>query len=162
MRKLKGEPQPVEVDPDINIQLQARIPEAFVPETSIRLMVYKRLANAVDEERVVEIAEEVVDRFGTPPQAFVNLVDVMRIRTLARTLMMPTVDHSPKQFSFVFHPETPLKPEAIFGLLQQKNSRWRVPADYRLSYRLSPEESTKSVESLRICLQHLAELATEP
>ncbi|MGC6417189.1 MAG: transcription-repair coupling factor [Bradymonadia bacterium] len=162
VRKLKGEPQPVEVDPDINIQLQARIPEAFVPETSIRLMVYKRLANAVDEERVLEIAEEVVDRFGTPPQAFVNLVDVMRIRTLARTLMMPTVDHSPKQFSFVFHPETPLKPEAIFGLLQQKNSRWRVPADYRLSYRLSPEESTKSVESLRICLQHLAELATEP
>ncbi|MBV69728.1 MAG: transcription-repair coupling factor [Myxococcales bacterium] len=162
VRQLRGQPQPVHVDPDINLQINARIPDDYVPETSVRLMLYKRLANANDEDRVVQIAEEMVDRFGSPPQMFENLIDVMRIRTLARKLLMTTVDHGPRQMTFTFHPDTPVGPEIIFGLIGQPTSQWRVPADFRLVYLLSGEERKNSIQSLRICLQVLAELATEP
>jgi transcription-repair coupling factor (superfamily II helicase) len=159
---LRGEAPKPSVDPDINIQLNARIPEEYVPDTSLRLMLYKRLANATDEERVIGIAEEMLDRFGNPPGPFENLIEIMRIRTLARLLMIHTVDHSPRFAQFTFHPQTPLAVQAILTLVQQKPGAWRVPADYKLVYTFNPQECQNTVQSLRICLQGLSELVTEP
>ena len=159
---LRGEAPKPSVDPDINIQLNARIPEEYVPDTSLRLMLYKRLANATDEERVIGIAEEMLDRFGNPPGPFENLIEIMRIRTLARLLMIHTVDHSPRFAQFTFHPQTPLAVQAILTLVQQKPGAWRVPADYKLVYTFNPQECQNSVQSLRISLQSLSELVTEP
>jgi transcription-repair coupling factor (superfamily II helicase) len=162
VRTLRGQTPKPSVDPDINIQLNARIPETYVPDTSLRLMLYKRLANATDEEKVLGIAEEMLDRFGNPPGPFENLIEIMRIRTLARLLMIQTVDHNPKYTQLTFHPDTMIPAQTILALVQQKQSPWRVPANYKLIYQFNPQECQNTVQSLRICLQGLSELVTEP
>jgi transcription-repair coupling factor (superfamily II helicase) len=162
VRTLRGQTPKPSVDPDINIQLNARIPETYVPDTSLRLMLYKRLANATDEEKVLGIAEEMLDRFGNPPGPFENLIEIMRIRTLARLLMIQTVDHNPKYTQLTFHPDTMIPAQTILALVQQNQSPWRVPANYKLIYQFNPQECQNTVQSLRICLQGLSELVTEP
>ena len=161
VRTLRGQPAKTTVDPDLNIQVNARIPETYVPDPQFRLMLYKRLANAPDEERVLGIAEEMVDRFGTPPGPLENLVEAMRIRTLARALLIETVDHSPNHLMLTFNPQTPLPVEAIIGLVRASGSRYRVPADYKLVYQFDQEEKQDTLRALRICLQSLGELVTE-
>jgi transcription-repair coupling factor (superfamily II helicase) len=50
----------------------------------LRLEAYKKLASVVDEAQLAEIEAELVDRYGTPPEPVRNLIQVARLRTVAR------------------------------------------------------------------------------
>ncbi len=83
VQELKG--QPVQRLPSVSIDLPlpAFLPDSYVPEESNRLNIYQRLAAATDEERVDQIAQELADRFGPPPEMAMNLCFAANIRLLA-------------------------------------------------------------------------------
>ena len=161
VRTLRGQTARVEFDPDINIQLNARIPEDYVPDTHLRLVLYKRLANAEDEDQVVTIADELVDRFGPRPGPVDNLVAVMCIRTLARRIGLKSLDHGPRNLQLIFDPQSPLPVQAVVALVTDPRSGFTAPANYRLLYGFDAEERRDTVAATRLCLQRLAELVTD-
>ncbi len=158
VRTLRGEPPKVEFDPDINLQVNARIPEEYVPDEHLRLVLYKRLANATDEEQVLAASDEMLDRFGELPGPVENLVEVMRIRTLARTLGLRSVDHAADRVQFTFHPESPLPIPVIIGLVTAPKTRFFAPADFKLVYMFDAREQRNTVAAVRNTLQRLAEM----
>jgi transcription-repair coupling factor (superfamily II helicase) len=161
VRTVKGEEPPLTFDPDINLQVNARLPEDFIPDNHLRLVLYKRLANANDEEDVLAVADEMVDRFGHLPPVVENLIEVMRIRTLARYIGLNTVSHSPTKVSLAFHPQTPMPISAILDLVQRPSSPFHAPGDFKLTYTFDAGERRDTVPSTRMCLQRLAEFVTD-
>ena len=83
VQELKG--QPVQRLPSVSIDLPlpAFLPGSYVPEEANRLNIYQRLAAAPDQEQVDQIAQEMADRFGPPPEMALNLRFAARIRILA-------------------------------------------------------------------------------
>ncbi|HEX9076614.1 MAG TPA: transcription-repair coupling factor, partial [Anaerolineae bacterium] len=69
--------------PLIDLPLQAQIPENYVPESGLRLKLYRRLADVTTPEQVSEIAHELDDRFGAPPQEVKNLLYLLRLKVVA-------------------------------------------------------------------------------
>ncbi len=161
VRKLRGEAPKVEFDPEINLPVVALIPEDYVPDTHLRLVFYKRMANASDEDEIVEIADEMSDRFGEHPGAVRNLFEVMRIRTLARYVGLTGVEHGGDKVNFAFHRQSPFPVAAVITLVTAPGSRFRAPAEFRLSYVFTAEERRDTVTATRMCLQRLAEFVTE-
>ncbi|HWO14668.1 MAG TPA: transcription-repair coupling factor, partial [Polyangiaceae bacterium] len=84
--ELRGEPVEHEVDPEISVDIEALLPEDYVPEVGVRLSLYKRLAGASDEARVTELAIEIEDRFGSLPRSAENLIELMRLKAELRQL----------------------------------------------------------------------------
>ena len=86
-RRLHGgeEPRPSEpAEIKIELPIDAHLPHDYVPSERLRLEAYRRLA-AVDEEKdLVELNEELTDRYGTPPPPVLNLLEVARFRIQAR------------------------------------------------------------------------------
>jgi transcription-repair coupling factor (superfamily II helicase) len=68
--------------PLIDLPLQAQIPENYVPESGLRLKLYRRLADVTTPEQVNEIAHELDDRFGAPPQEVKNLLYLLRLKVV--------------------------------------------------------------------------------
>ena len=161
VRTLRGEQPKVSFDPEINLPINARIPEEYVPDNQLRLMLYKRLANGTDEERVLAVFEEMQDRFGPAPGPVTNLVEAMRIRTLARHVGLRAVDGSPAQVTLTFHPESPMPIEQVIALVSDPKSQFRAPADFKLVYRFNEMELRNTLSSVRICLQRLGEFVTD-
>jgi transcription-repair coupling factor (superfamily II helicase) len=161
VRTLRGEPAPVEFDPDINLPVTARLPEDYISDGHLRLVLYKRMANADQDEDVLAIADEMGDRFGALPGAAMNLVEVMRIRCLARQCGLKSVDHGGDRVLLTVHPESPLPIERIIDLVSDPRSGFTAPADFKLLYVFDHEERRQTVPSTRMCLQRLAELTTE-
>ena len=159
VRTLRGQAPRADVDPDLNLQVNARIPDEYVPDNQLRLMLYKRLANANNEEHVINISDEMMDRFGPLPAPLLNLVEAMRIRTLAKALLAQSIDHSHQQVTITFHPETPLAVDTIISLVRAPKSRYRVPSDFRLAYVFDAEERKDTLRAIRTCLQGLTEMA---
>jgi transcription-repair coupling factor (superfamily II helicase) len=80
-------PAPITVD----LPLTAHIPEAYIPDLNLRLSLYQRLGTINDRTAVDDAAAELTDRFGAPPPALRNLLDVVRVKALARAAGLTSV-----------------------------------------------------------------------
>jgi len=78
-----AEAAPAEIK--IELPVDAHLPHDYVPGERLRLEAYKKLAAVVDESAVEEIEAELRDRYGVPPEPVLNLFEVARLRTVARS-----------------------------------------------------------------------------
>ena len=76
----------------MNLKVDFRLDETYVPDMNQRLMIYRRMAGARSEDEIGRLVDEVRDRYGPPPTAVLNLADFARIRVLADGLGLETID----------------------------------------------------------------------
>src|SRR5262249_27550796 len=84
--ELRGETVVHDVDPDLSFDVSALLPDECVSEVGVRLSLYKRLASAVDEAEVGQLAVEMEDRFGPPPAPVKCLVRLMTLKCELRRM----------------------------------------------------------------------------
>lgn len=80
---LKKHLEPTFFETKMEFPYDARLPENYIPENSLRLEIYHRLGETITLEEVDSLFEELKDRFGKPPLPTVWLYHLSRIRTLA-------------------------------------------------------------------------------
>jgi transcription-repair coupling factor (superfamily II helicase) len=70
----------------MNLQLDSYIPDRYITSVTQRLDVYKRIVTISTEEEKSDMVDELIDRYGEPPKAVSNLVEVSYFRNLASNL----------------------------------------------------------------------------
>ncbi len=85
-REIKGQTTEEVQMASADIGVEAFIPDGYVPDTTQKVMFYKRLASSRTDAMVTSLAEELRDRFGPPPPTVTNLLATMRLRLLAGCL----------------------------------------------------------------------------
>ncbi|WP_337060052.1 transcription-repair coupling factor [Kineococcus sp. G2] len=93
-----AEPEPTEVK--IELPIDAHLPHDYVPSERLRLEAYRRLAAADSDQDLVDLNAELTDRYGTPPQPVLNLLEVARFRIAARRVGLREVSLQGKQVRF--------------------------------------------------------------
>jgi transcription-repair coupling factor (superfamily II helicase) len=135
VHELRGEPVTHEVDPELSFDVEALLPEAYVTDVGVRLSFYKRLASAQDEAQVAEIAAEMEDRFGPPPEDAKRLVELMVLKTELRRLRVLGCEASSKLVRLYLRDDTPLDPAKVADLVRTSRGLWKITPDMRLSRR---------------------------
>jgi transcription-repair coupling factor (superfamily II helicase) len=156
--ELRGEPVVHEVDPELNFDVEALLPEDYIPEVGVRLSFYKRLASAAGDGEVSELAAEMQDRFGNPPLEARRLIELMRLKTELRTLRVLGCEASAKSVSLHLREDTPLDAERIGQLVSRKNSAYRLSPGGRLTRRALEHEAFG--DGLQLADRMLSELAS--
>ena len=82
-RALSGSLMATEGGPVIDLPLSAHLPEDYVSDQSLRLRLYRRLADVRSPQDVEELRQELTDRFGPPPPPAENLLYLLRLKALA-------------------------------------------------------------------------------
>ena len=85
-RELRGQAQEEVKIGAADLDVEAFIPDDYVPDTTQKVMLYKRLAACRTDDTVTSLADELRDRFGRPPPSVTNLLATMRLRILAGCL----------------------------------------------------------------------------
>ena len=70
----------------VDMQVQAHIPESYIDSLSLRLDVYRRIAEVETQEDAMDVMDELIDRFGEPPASVKGLLDVALLRNTAARL----------------------------------------------------------------------------
>jgi transcription-repair coupling factor (superfamily II helicase) len=115
VRELKGAPREEALDPVVTVEVEALLPETYVPEVSQRLALYKRLAAVTRREEAALVEAELRDRFGPPPPPVVQLLEVVGLRVLARALGLARVEAAGGKAVLTFAPSTPVSPERLLA-----------------------------------------------
>ena len=80
---LQGHAPSWTLETKIELPFDARLPERYVNEVSLRMEIYQRLGDALTLEEVDTLWQEVIDRFGTAPEPAIWLYHLSRIRVFA-------------------------------------------------------------------------------
>jgi transcription-repair coupling factor (superfamily II helicase) len=83
IKSLEGKMPSIFVETKIDFPMDARLPDTYINEASLRMEIYQRLGEAMAWEEVDEILLELKDRFGPPPLSVVWLIHISRIRVFA-------------------------------------------------------------------------------
>ena len=155
--ELRGEPQRVDIDPELSFDVEALLPDDYVPDVGVRLSLYKRLAGAPDRDDVAALGAEMEDRFGRPPEAARRLVQLMALKTDLRRLRVLSCEASASGATLYLRDDTPLDPQKLALLIKASRVPFRITPDMRLSRRSLPSERfANGIESTERLLDELS------
>ncbi len=158
VHELRGEPVIHDVDPELSFDVTALLPEDYVADVGVRLSLYKRLASAADEAHVSDIAVEMENRFGPPPEEAKRLVQLMTVKCELRRLRVLGCEATSRSVTLHLREDTPLDSKKVLDLVKRPASPYKLTPDMRLSRRFDP--TREPVDSgLSNCERMLDELA---
>lgn len=103
IRELKGEEYPEKLKCQINLRVNIRIPEDYLPQINLRLTLYKRFSAVEDLEELEKIREEIIDRYGPLPSEVENLLVYGAIKCLAQQIYVKSLDRIGQRLIINFH-----------------------------------------------------------
>jgi transcription-repair coupling factor (superfamily II helicase) len=153
--ELRGQPIRHEEDPEVSVDVPAFLPDDYVPDTGQRLDLYRRLAQAGDEDEVRATLAEIEDRYGPLPEEASLLGEVMSQKTLLRSIGAIGYDLGPTRLVLSLGTEANLAPAKVMRLVQDKASRWKLTPDMRLAYTFDDREKGDRLAASRTRLQQV-------
>jgi transcription-repair coupling factor (superfamily II helicase) len=147
--ELRGQPIKAERDPEISVDVPAFLPDDYIPDTGQRLDLYRRLAQARDEDEVRALLVELEDRYGALPDEARLLGDVMIDKTIVRRIGALGYELGPVRMVVSVGSDTRLQPAKVMKLVQNKASRWKLSPDMRLSYAFDDREKQDRLPAAR-------------
>lgn len=130
--ELKGEAPREEIDPEVNLPVPAYLPEEYLPDLSLRLIFYKRLAEARSEGELDELRAELRDRFGASPLEVDRLFALMAIKVRLRRMGMRALESGPRGLILTIGPQSRLNPAAIARFVQEGQGKRRLTPQMKL------------------------------
>jgi transcription-repair coupling factor (superfamily II helicase) len=127
IRELKGEDLEDDLRATVNLKVDFRLSDDYVPDMNQRLMIYRRMAAARSEDEIARLVDEVRDRYGPTPTAVLNLADFGRIRVLADALGIETIDRDGPTVVLKFRDRTKVDPMHIIALVQEREDLQILP-----------------------------------
>ena len=118
MRAVQGEETLPERAVTISLGLDLSIPAAYLPEESLRIALYKRIARARDDREIGEIEREIADRFGPPPAAIAHLSAYGRLRRRAERLALKSIEKKSGGYRLAFDAASRIEPGRLPGLVR--------------------------------------------
>jgi len=115
--------------PQITIGTPVLIPEDYVADLSVRLALYRRLAEIEDEREIEAFAAELVDRFGKLPREVEHLLQVVAIKALSRRANVERVDAGPKGVVLAFRDNIFANPDGLLGYIREQGANVRMRND---------------------------------
>jgi transcription-repair coupling factor (superfamily II helicase) len=132
VRDLKGEDVEDEVRASVNLGIDIRIDDDYVPDMAQRLVVYRKVAAARSDTEIGEVLDEIADRYGPLRDSVLNLAAYGRIRVMADKLGLESVDRQGSAVVMKFrdtaqkasHPPDPAK---VLAVLRRRPDVTLVP-----------------------------------
>ncbi len=159
VRKLKGEDILEETEVRVDVKVDAHIPDDYIPDMMGRLEAYRRIAEIDSEENRHDVLDELIDRYGEPPQSVMNLMDVAEIKAAAARAQVELVQVKGSQLSLKFAASAALDPGRLFAYVTARQDDMSLVAAKQtcLVVRRIPQRWKEQVLSVKAVLQEISQ-----
>jgi transcription-repair coupling factor (superfamily II helicase) len=150
IRELKGEEIEDEIRATVNLGVDFRIDDEYVPDMNQRLMLYRRVASSRTDDELDRILEEIRDRYGPLPDSVLNLAEYGRIRVLADRLGLESIDRQGAHVVLKFRTngqaggKTPPDPGRLVRFLRDRSDVTLAPPSL-VRLELKPKQPARAV-----------------
>jgi transcription-repair coupling factor (superfamily II helicase) len=133
---------------EVDLKISALIPDDYLSDVHQRLVLYKRLASAANDDALRELKVEMIDRFGSLPDALKNLLEIHHVKLAAANLGIRKIEGGNLGGILEFAPNPAVDPKKIIHLIQTQPQKYKLEKGNRLRYCLKSE--TASVRLMQV------------
>ena len=126
---------------EVNMHLPALIPDDYLPDTNMRLTLYKRISDCKTSEDLHELQVEMIDRFGLLPETTKTLFKIAEVKQIGTKLGLKKIEAGPKGGRLQFTSNTPVEPITIIKMIQNEPDIFRLKNNDQLSFNLSLDDA---------------------
>jgi transcription-repair coupling factor (superfamily II helicase) len=160
--------QPMHQGPEVDLHAPSLLPDEYLPDVHLRLVLYKRIAAAKTSEELRELQVEMIDRFGLLPPPAKNLFRIAEFKQAARALGLRKIDVGPGGGSVTFEGDTKVEPGTLIRFVQRNSRTHRLDGGNKLKFTMNLEQEELRFTQVELLLAELskatptaAELAAE-
>jgi transcription-repair coupling factor (superfamily II helicase) len=143
-------------DSDIDLHIPALLPEDYLPDVQLRLVLYKRISGTSSAEALRDLQVEMIDRFGLLPAPAKNLLRLAELRLKAKSLGIHKIDIGPQGGRVTFDPRPNVDPMSVVALIQQQPKSYRLEGQDVLRLTASLPEAANRFEAVETLLGRLS------
>lgn len=119
---------------EIDLQVSALIPEPYLPDVHTRLVLYKRIASAKNNEELEALQVEMIDRFGLLSEPIKNLFQVTALKLLALRLGIRKINAGAQGGFIEFSEKPQIDSRILVQLIQNDPSHYKLDGPSRLRF----------------------------
>jgi transcription-repair coupling factor (superfamily II helicase) len=151
--ELKGEEWHEDINPEINVDLSAYLPEDYISDIDVRLNIYRRLSRLNDEADLSTVTEEIHDRFGSLPSEVSNLLMVMAVRLDLKKVRVGKLDVKQQTLVFSFSPDSLVDVDHLVQLAGSQIHRYRFISEAKLQVRIPQSTALQALHEARAVIR---------
>ncbi|MEE4301390.1 MAG: TRCF domain-containing protein, partial [Pseudomonadales bacterium] len=146
---------PLATGVEVDLHLPALIPDDYLPDVHMRLVLYKRIANCGDSDALEALRVEMVDRFGVLPEPVKHLFRLTELKLVAQRLGLTRVDAADSGGRIEFSGQTRVDPLTLVEIVQEQPNVYQLEGGTRLRFRAPMAERERRFEIVSDLLARL-------
>ncbi|MFT0213240.1 transcription-repair coupling factor [Pseudomonas sp. F1_0610] len=148
--------KPLSTGTEVNLNMPCLIPDEYLPDVHARLVLYKRIASAKNEEELKDLQVEMIDRFGLLPDSTKALIRQTEIKLAAEKLGILKVDANNFGGKLEFAADTPVDPMKLIKLIQTQPKKYKFEGATVFKFQAPMDDSKARLNTVEALLEQLA------
>lgn len=144
--------------PQITTGIPIMIPENYVKDLGVRLGLYKRIGALKTTEEILDMREELIDRFGTIPAEVENLLNTIEIKQMCYRANISKIDAGAKGILIAFHNNCFKAVDKLIDLMNRSFGTVKIRPDQKLFIEGRLDDYKKRVEIIKKYVKLLSEM----
>lgn len=107
VRKLKGEKVEEEIETNINLPIEAFLPDDYIPDSRQKISIYKKISALKNEKQKDDLTKELKDRYGDLPEPVEMLLEITTIKQLSQKLGISAIVAGGNRIKVTFDERNP-------------------------------------------------------
>lgn len=137
--KVPNPDTPLDMGTEVNIGEPALIPEDYVPDANLRLLLYRRIAAIKNPERLNDMQAEMIDRFGTLPRYARNLLRNAELRLRGERIGVRRIEVGADSGRLYFLDNATVDTDNLMRLISGNSDDYKLVGGTRLQFKHSME-----------------------
>lgn len=154
VKEMQGIEVQEEQDVQIDMNLSSYIPDSYIDSGSQKIEVYQGISLCRTEEDIQNIIDELIDRYGVMPKDLENLLEVARIKELARKANIIKIVQKSDRVVFYFD-KNAYQPEMIDKLIKKYEFyiKFSTGIEPYVTLKINTDSNEKMIESVKEFLE---------
>ena len=147
--------KPLDHGAEVDLSASALIPDDYLPDVHTRLIMYKRIANADNEEELRELQVEMIDRFGLLPEPVKNLFAVTDVKLRTSELGIRKIEMGLDGGRVLFNEQPDIDPMKIISLIQTRANTFKLDGPDKLRIQKDMPDFSSRFDTVMTLLEQL-------
>jgi transcription-repair coupling factor (superfamily II helicase) len=145
--------------PQIDIGIPVLIPSDYVQELGVRLSLYRRISNLLNESEIESFAAEMIDRFGSLPIEVTNLLETVAIKRLCLSAGVEKVDAGSKGAVIAFRHNEFKNTAGLVEFINTQVGTIKIRPDHKLVFMRKWDDAAARLVGVQYLIKELCKIA---
>ena len=156
VKEMQGTEVKEEKEIQIDINLSSYIPDTYIEDQAQKIEIYQDIALCRNDEDIEDVIDEIIDRYGSMPKEVENLIEIARIKILAREASVIKVTQKEKSIMVnLDKDDIKIDEEKIKVLLEKYGTKLRFSAGVEpyITLKINEKDEEKIISQIKELLQ---------